>query len=153
MDASCVTITIAVTVSPCFAQGDQETSQELQRALEMQGLLGPCDSLDPKVCFDIYQRRMEQLPEHKPDRGWRREAGQEMFGKAPLPSVNLTIQNLGDADELAATLASNSSPRKRIAAVRLRGTRNAEYQPNKPRWAALVRHHRSRSKRLTLFRG
>jgi hypothetical protein len=26
-----------------------------------------CDSLDPGVCFDIYQRRMEQLPERTPD--------------------------------------------------------------------------------------
>ena len=34
---------------------------------EMQRFLGPCDSLDPKVCFDIYQRGMEQLPQRKPD--------------------------------------------------------------------------------------
>jgi hypothetical protein len=48
MDASCVTITIAVTVSPCFAQGDQETSQELQRALEMQGLLDRATASIPR---------------------------------------------------------------------------------------------------------
>jgi hypothetical protein len=33
----------------------------------VQSLLGPYDSLDPKVCFDIYQRRIEQLPERMPD--------------------------------------------------------------------------------------
>jgi hypothetical protein len=59
---SCATIGIAVIVSPCFAQGDRDASQEPQRLQEVQRLLGPCDSLDPKVCFDIYQRRMEQLP-------------------------------------------------------------------------------------------
>jgi hypothetical protein len=53
---SCATIGIAVIVSPCFAQGDRDASQEPQRLQEVQRLLGPCDSLDPKVCFDIYRR-------------------------------------------------------------------------------------------------
>jgi hypothetical protein len=64
---SCVTIGVAVIVSPCFAQGDRNAPQELQRLQEAQRLLGPCDSLDPKVCLDIYQHRMEQPPEGKPD--------------------------------------------------------------------------------------
>jgi hypothetical protein len=64
---SCATIGLVVSSSPCFAQGDRDASQELQRVQEMQRLLGPCDSLDPKVCLDIYQRRIEQLPERKPD--------------------------------------------------------------------------------------
>jgi hypothetical protein len=48
---SCVTIGIAVIVSPCFAQGDRNAPQELQRVQPF-----ACDSLDPKVCFDIYRR-------------------------------------------------------------------------------------------------
>jgi hypothetical protein len=60
---SCATIGLAVSVSPCFADGNWDASRELQRVQEMQRLLGPCDSLDPKVCFDIYRRRMEQRPE------------------------------------------------------------------------------------------
>jgi hypothetical protein len=64
---SCATMGLAVSVSLCFAQGDRNTSQELQRLQEAQRLLGPCDSLDPKVCLDIYQRGMEQPPEPKPD--------------------------------------------------------------------------------------
>jgi hypothetical protein len=46
-----VTIGIAVIVSPCFAQGDRNAPQELQRVQPF-----ACDSLDPKVCFDIYRR-------------------------------------------------------------------------------------------------
>jgi hypothetical protein len=64
---SCASIGLVVSISSCFAQGDRDASQELQRVQEMQRLLGPCDSLDPKVCLDIYQRRIEQLPERKPD--------------------------------------------------------------------------------------
>jgi hypothetical protein len=64
---SCVTMSLAVSGSLCFAQGDRDASQDLQRVQEAQRLLGPCDSLDPKVCLDIYQRRMEQLPERMPD--------------------------------------------------------------------------------------
>jgi hypothetical protein len=91
---SCATIGIAVMVSPCFAQGDRDASQEAQRLQEVQRLLGPCDSLDPKVCFDIYQRRMEQLPERTPDLGWlSREYGQAMFGKS-LPGVRLPFGEL-----------------------------------------------------------
>jgi hypothetical protein len=64
---SCATMVLAVSVSLSFAQEDRDASRELQRVQEMQRLLGPCDSLDPKVCLDIYQRRIEQLPERKPD--------------------------------------------------------------------------------------
>jgi hypothetical protein len=85
---------LAVSVSLCFAQGDRDASQEPQRLQEVQRLLGPCDSLDPKVCFDIYQRRMEQLPERTPDRGWlSREYGQAMFGKS-LPGAKLPFGEL-----------------------------------------------------------
>ena len=69
---SCVTMGLAVSVSLCFAQGNRDASRELQRVQEVQRLLGPCDSLDPKVCFDIYQRRMGEF-------------GQAMFGKVPFP--------------------------------------------------------------------
>lgn len=64
---SCATMGLAVSVSLGFAQGDRNAPQELQRLQNAQRLLGPCDSLDPKVCLDIYQRRVEQLPERKPD--------------------------------------------------------------------------------------
>jgi hypothetical protein len=84
---ACATIGLAVSVSLCFAQGDRDVSQEPQRLQGAQRLLGPCDSLDPKVCFDIYRRRMEQLPERKPDLGWlSREFGQRMVGKSFLDS-------------------------------------------------------------------
>jgi hypothetical protein len=63
---SCATIGLVVSISPCFAQGNRDASQELQRL----GAAPPeittpfkCDSLDPKVCFDIYRRRTEQRPE------------------------------------------------------------------------------------------
>jgi len=86
---SCATMGLAVSVSLCFAQGNRDASRELQRVQEVQRLLGPCDSLDPKVCFDIYQRRTEQLPERTermPDKGWpSREFGQALFGKVPFP--------------------------------------------------------------------
>jgi hypothetical protein len=61
---SCVTIGIAVIVSPCFA-ADLGTSQGTQRLGTAPAEIMPfrCDSLDPKVCFDIYRRRMEQRPE------------------------------------------------------------------------------------------
>jgi hypothetical protein len=61
---SCATMGLAASVSLSFAQGDRDTSKELQRVQPF-----ACDSLDPKVCFDIYQRRMEQLPERTPDLG------------------------------------------------------------------------------------
>jgi hypothetical protein len=54
---SCVTIGIAVIVSPCFA-ADLGTSQGTQRLGTAPAEIMPfrCDSLDPKVCFDIYWR-------------------------------------------------------------------------------------------------
>jgi hypothetical protein len=91
---------LAVSVSLCFAQ----TSQELQRVQEMQRLVTAppeiatpfsCDSLDPKVCFDIYRRRMEQPPRIPDNKAWPAgEFGQAMapFGKAPLPSFKLPSQ-------------------------------------------------------------
>jgi hypothetical protein len=75
---ACATMGLAVSLSLCFAQGDRDPSQELQRVQPF-----TCDSLDPKVCFDIYQRRMEQLPERQSDQGWlSREFGQRMVGKS-----------------------------------------------------------------------
>jgi hypothetical protein len=59
---SSATMGLAASVSLCFAQGDWDTSKELQRVQPF-----ACDSLDPKVCLDIYQRRMEQPPERTPD--------------------------------------------------------------------------------------
>jgi hypothetical protein len=59
---SCATMGLAASVSLCFAQGDRDTATELQRVQPF-----ACDSLDPKVCLDIYQRRMEQLPERTPE--------------------------------------------------------------------------------------
>jgi hypothetical protein len=86
---SCITIGLAVSVSPCFAQEDRNAPQELQRLQQAQRILGPCDSLDPKICLDIYQRRMEQLPERKPDPGWlSRDYGQAMVGKWLSPPFN-----------------------------------------------------------------
>jgi hypothetical protein len=57
----CATIGIAVIVSPCFARGDRDAT-ELQRVQPF-----ACDSLDRKICLDIYRRRIEQLPERTPD--------------------------------------------------------------------------------------
>jgi hypothetical protein len=63
-----VTMGLAVSVSLCFAQGNRDASQELQRFREMTRLMTAppekakplvCDSLAPEVCFEIYQRRME----------------------------------------------------------------------------------------------
>jgi hypothetical protein len=100
---SCATMGLAVSVSLCFAQ----TSQEMQRVQEIQRLVTAppetappetatpflCDSLDPKVCLDIYRRRLEQTPERIPDnKAWPGgEFGQATapFGKAPLPSFKL----------------------------------------------------------------
>ena len=67
---SCATIGLVVSISPCFAQGDRDASQELQRVQEMQRLLGPCDSLDPKVCLDIYRRGMEPPKAFDPPKDW-----------------------------------------------------------------------------------
>jgi hypothetical protein len=78
---SCVTIGIAVIVSPCFG-ADLGVSQGMQRLgiapPEILGAAPPeimpfrCDSLDPKVCFDIYGRILNNraLPERlAPQRG------------------------------------------------------------------------------------
>jgi hypothetical protein len=60
---SCATIGLVVSISPCFAQGNRDASQEMQRlGTAPPEMMTPfkCDSLDPKVCFDIYRRRIEQ---------------------------------------------------------------------------------------------
>jgi hypothetical protein len=91
MDASCVTMGALVNVSLCLAQGDRDSSKELQRVQPF-----ACDSLDPKVCLDIYQRRMQQLPERKPDQGWlSREFGQRMIGKSLLDSWQIDPPSSG----------------------------------------------------------
>jgi hypothetical protein len=56
-------IGLVVSVSPCFA-ADLGASQGMQPLGTAPAEIMPfrCDSLDPQVCFDIYQRRMEQLP-------------------------------------------------------------------------------------------
>jgi hypothetical protein len=93
---------LAASVSLCFAQDNRSAqekqrlweAQEMQRLWEMQRIMDApqqpftCDSLDPKVCFDIYRRRMEQPPERK---AWPGEFGQATvpFGKPPLPSFKL----------------------------------------------------------------
>jgi hypothetical protein len=56
----CATIGLGVSVSLCFAQGNQE--RQLVTAPPETAAPFPCDSIDPKVCFDIYQRRMERIP-------------------------------------------------------------------------------------------
>ena len=57
---SCATMGLAASVSLCFAQGNREV-QLITSAPEITTPF-KCDSLDPKICFDIYQRRMEQIP-------------------------------------------------------------------------------------------
>jgi hypothetical protein len=72
----CATIGIAVIVSPCFAQGDRDTATELQRVQPF-----ACDSLDPKVCFDIYQRRLEAgTPDNKASPGGKLGQVIDAFG-------------------------------------------------------------------------
>ena len=93
---------LAVSVSLCFAQGNGDASQE-QRVQEMQRLLGPCDSLDPKVCFDIYQRRMGE------------------FGRA-MVGAGVRIVALGDSSFLAVGVPQNQTyPAQMEAALRARG--------------------------------
>jgi hypothetical protein len=55
---SCATIGLVVSISPCFAQGNRDATQETQRLGTALPEITPfkCDSLDPKVCFDIYWR-------------------------------------------------------------------------------------------------
>jgi len=75
----------------------------MQRVQEMQRLLGPCDSLDPKVCFDIYQRRMGEF-------------GQAMVG------AGVRIVALGDSSFLAVGVPQNQTyPAQMEAALRARG--------------------------------
>jgi hypothetical protein len=50
----CATMGLAVSVSLCFAQGNRDA----QIVAPYPWIAFPCDSLDPKVCFDIYQRRV-----------------------------------------------------------------------------------------------
>ena len=57
----CATMGLAVSVSLCFAQGNRE-AQLVTAPPEIAPHFPPCDSLDPKVCFDIYERRMERMP-------------------------------------------------------------------------------------------
>jgi GDSL-like Lipase/Acylhydrolase family len=103
---SCVTMGLAVSVSLCFAQ----TLQELQRVQEMQRLITAppeiatpflCDGLDPKVCLDIYQRRMEELQE---------------------ATRLIRIVALGDSSLLAVGVPQNQTyPAQLEAALRVRG--------------------------------
>jgi hypothetical protein len=57
----CATTALAVSASLCFAQGNRE-AQLVGNDVAVSGGAAVCDSLDPKVCFDIYQRRMERIP-------------------------------------------------------------------------------------------
>ena len=57
----CATVGLTVSISLCFAQGNRE-AQLVTAAPEITTPF-KCDSLDPKVCFDIYRRRMEHRPE------------------------------------------------------------------------------------------
>jgi hypothetical protein len=56
----CATTGLAVSVSFCLAQGNREA--QLATAPPETATPFACDSLDPKVCFDVYQRRMERIP-------------------------------------------------------------------------------------------
>jgi hypothetical protein len=56
---SFATVGLVISISPCFAQGnDRDASQEMQGLGTVLPEITPfkCDSLDPKVCFDIYSR-------------------------------------------------------------------------------------------------
>jgi hypothetical protein len=58
---SCATVGLVVSISSCLAQGNRDASQEMQRlGTAPPGMMTPfkCDSLDPKVCFDIYRRML-----------------------------------------------------------------------------------------------
>jgi hypothetical protein len=56
----CATVGLAVSVSLCL--GADMGNREAQLVSAPPETPFPCDSLDPKVCFDIYQRRMERIP-------------------------------------------------------------------------------------------
>jgi hypothetical protein len=93
---SCATIGLAVSVSLCFAQGDRNAPQELQRVQPF-----ACDSLDPKVCLDIYQHRMEQPPERTPDNkaspGGKFGQATDFFGRPSMAPL-LPLSTLSPAD-------------------------------------------------------
>jgi hypothetical protein len=55
----CLTMCLPLSLSPCFAQGNRE-AQLVTTPPEITPFA--CDSLDPRVCFDIYQRHMERIP-------------------------------------------------------------------------------------------
>jgi len=55
----CATMGLAISVSFCFAQGNREG--QLVAAPPEIAPQFPCDSLDPKVCFDIYLRRIQRI--------------------------------------------------------------------------------------------
>jgi hypothetical protein len=68
----CTAMCLPVSVSPCFAQGNREA--QLITPPPQAATPFPCDSLDPKVCFDIYRHRMEPAPmlsDHQADSGER----------------------------------------------------------------------------------
>ena len=64
---SCAAIGHVVSVSPCFAEGNQEG--QLVTASSETATPFTCDSLDPEVRLDIYQRRMERVPATIHDQG------------------------------------------------------------------------------------
>ena len=103
---SCAIMGLVVSSSPCFAQGNRDASQETPRL----GTAPPeitmpfnCDSLDPKVCFDIYQRRMGEF-------------GQAMVG------AGVRIVALGDSSFLAVGVPQNQTyPAQLEAALKAKG--------------------------------
>jgi hypothetical protein len=66
----CATMGQGVSVSLCFVQGNREAAaadlgnDAAKHVTAPPEIMMPieCDSLDPKVCFDNYQRRMERIP-------------------------------------------------------------------------------------------
>jgi uncharacterized protein HemX len=85
---------LGLSVSPCFAQENQNGSQAIQRLQEMRRAAEAearlealqklrqevrkrppplqCDSLVPEVCFEIYQRRMNLMKQTPLDGEWQR---------------------------------------------------------------------------------
>jgi hypothetical protein len=101
---SCATIGLVVSVSPSFAadlgasQGMQPLGTALREIMPFR-----CDSLDPQVCLDIYQRRMERIPANIHDQGDNGviAAGQRLerclsFDPRPDPFGNKKNQKLSD---------------------------------------------------------
>jgi hypothetical protein len=58
----CATMGLAVSVSLCFGADMDNREAQLVTAPPETAAPFPCESLDPKVCSDIYQRRMERIP-------------------------------------------------------------------------------------------